>query len=57
MEIEKLINNRIASFLKEHTHIGVRYDDSSSKKGKKLALKDLIKVPNISPTWDNVYID
>ena len=56
MEIEKLINNRIASFLKEHTHIGVRYDDSSSKKGKKEALKVLIKVPNISPTWDNVII-
>jgi hypothetical protein len=34
----------------ELTHIGVRYVDSSSKKGKKEALNVLIKVPKISPT-------
>jgi len=56
MEIENLYN-RITSFLKEHTHIGVKYDDSSSKKGKKEALKVLIKVPNISPTCNDVYIN
>jgi hypothetical protein len=34
----------------ELTHIGVRYDDSSSKKFKKADLNVLIKVPKISPT-------
>ena len=44
---------KAGSICAEHTHIGVRYEDSSSKKGKKEALKVLIKVPNISPTWHN----
>lgn len=44
---------KIALWSKEElilTHIGVKYDDSSSKKGRKEALNVLIKVPNISPT-------
>lgn len=64
MQVGKLIRMRYITKLKEitwqvlhwkpcriHTHIGIRYDESSSKKGKKAALNVLISVPNISPTY------
>jgi len=35
--------------VRELTNIGVRYDESSSKKGKKDALNVFVKVPKQSP--------
>lgn len=41
---------RETKVLKKLTHIGVKYDESSSNIGKNEALKVLIKVPKQSPT-------